>query len=316
MEFVNSSRLIYPYVDGVDLNCGCPQSWAIAKGYGCGLLKHPEKVKDIIQTIKRQINENFSISLKIRLLNHESTKSTIELARQLENCGATFITLHGRTMWQKTSDPLNVEAIKEVKESIRIPLIANGNVKSWQTACELYEKTKADGIMAARVETATKQYKRSFKQTWAANMTKTTDPKIKDFFGSDFTKITFSPDLSKFKMDRLDEDIVALMSRRAFDCAATSKGVAVFLNGKKLGVKNFKDYIDLYVKPDDNDGVQPIKIVYEQCGERWEIACCPSDRGFQQVSFVNSIATTKGGRHVDHVVDNIIKQLLEVLKRK
>ncbi|XP_013109080.1 DNA topoisomerase 2 [Stomoxys calcitrans] len=165
------------------------------------------------------------------------------------------------------------------------------------------------------VETSSKEYKRSFKQTWAANMTKTTDPKIKDFSGTDYTKITFSPDLTKFKMDRLDEDIVALMSRRAFDVAASTKGIAVYLNGKKLAVKNFKDYIDLYIKSDDDAG-QPIKIVYEQCGERWEIACCPSDRGFQQVSFVNSIATTKGGRHVDHVVDNIIKQLLEVLKKK
>lgn len=166
------------------------------------------------------------------------------------------------------------------------------------------------------VETACKQYKRSFKQTWASNMTKTTEPKIKDFCGTDFTKITFSPDLAKFKMDRLDEDIVALMCRRAFDVAATGKGVAVYLNGKKLAIKNYKDYIDLYVKPDESDVGQPIKIVHEQCGERWEIACCPSDRGFQQVSFVNSIATTKGGRHVDHVVDNIIKQLLEVLKKK
>lgn len=149
-EFATSAELIYPYVDGIDLNCGCPQSWAIAKGYGCGLLKQPELVKDIIQTIRRRINENFSVSLKIRLLSHESSQSTIEFARQLEMCGATFLTLHGRTMWQKTSEPLNITAIREVKDSLRIPLIANGNVKSWQTACELYEQTRADGIMAAR----------------------------------------------------------------------------------------------------------------------------------------------------------------------
>ena len=149
-EFVNSALLIYPYVDGIDLNCGCPQSWAISKGYGCGLLKQPEVVKDIIQTIRRRINNNFSVSLKIRLLNHESSKTTIDFARQLEMCGATFLTLHGRTMWQKTSDPLNVAAIRDIKQSLRIPLIANGNVKSWQSACELYEQTQADGIMAAR----------------------------------------------------------------------------------------------------------------------------------------------------------------------
>ncbi|XP_011191143.2 DNA topoisomerase 2 isoform X1 [Zeugodacus cucurbitae] len=165
------------------------------------------------------------------------------------------------------------------------------------------------------LETATKEYKKSFKQIWANNMSKTTPPKIKEFAGSDFTKITFSPDLTKFKMDRLDEDIVALMSRRAYDIAAATKGVVVFLNGKKLPVKNFKDYIDLYVKNSEDSG-QTVKIVYEQAGERWEVACCPSENNFQQVSFVNSIATTKGGRHVDYVVDMIIKQLIEVVKKK
>ncbi|KAH8413018.1 hypothetical protein KR009_007451 [Drosophila setifemur] len=166
------------------------------------------------------------------------------------------------------------------------------------------------------VETSTKQYKKSFKQTWGNNMSKASDVTIKDSVGTDFTRITFSPDLAKFKMERLDDDIVALMSRRAFDVAASSKGVAVFLNGNKLTVRNFKDYIDLHVKNQDDDMGQPIKIVHEVANERWEVACCPSDRGFQQVSFVNSIATYKGGRHVDHVVDNVIKQLIEVLKKK
>ncbi|XP_034472434.1 DNA topoisomerase 2 [Drosophila innubila] len=166
------------------------------------------------------------------------------------------------------------------------------------------------------LETATKQYKKSFKQTWGNNMSKASDPMIKDFSGTDFTRITFSPDLAKFKMDKLDEDIVALMSRRAFDVAASTKGVSVFLNGNKVMVKNFKDYIDLFIKNTEDEVGQQVKLVYENCGERWEVACCPSDRGFQQVSFVNSIATTKGGRHVDHVADNVIKQLIEVLKKK
>lgn len=60
----------------------------------------------------------------------------------------------------------------------------------------------------------------------------------------------------------------------------------------------------------------PLKITYEQCNERWEIAMTTSDRGFQQMSFVNSIATTKGGRHVDYVTDLIVKKLSEVLKKK
>ncbi|XP_054745006.1 tRNA-dihydrouridine(20a/20b) synthase [NAD(P)+]-like [Anastrepha obliqua] len=152
-EFSVASQLIYPYVDGVDLNCGCPQSWAISKGYGCGLLRHPELVCDIVKTTRRVLPQNFSISVKLRLLNgaaDESIKSTVELARQLEKCGATFLTLHGRTMWQKTSDPLNITAMAEIKKSIQVPLVVNGNVRSWEDARDLHAKTQADGVMAAR----------------------------------------------------------------------------------------------------------------------------------------------------------------------
>lgn len=167
------------------------------------------------------------------------------------------------------------------------------------------------------VETASKEYKRQFKQTWADNMTKTSEPKIKEFFGEDFTKITFSPDLPKFKMEKLDDGIVAIMSRRAYDVAASTRGVKVFLNGKRLPVKSFKDYVDLYVKGKEDETGNPLKVIYDSCDERWEVAMTLScDNGFQQMSFVNSIATTKGGRHVDYVADMLVKQLIEVIKKK
>ncbi|XP_034473484.1 tRNA-dihydrouridine(20a/20b) synthase [NAD(P)+]-like [Drosophila innubila] len=154
-EFATSAQLIYPYVDGVDLNCGCPQSWAIAKGYGCGLLRQPDQIRDVVQTLRRTLPTDFSVSVKMRLLqgndNETSVQKTIELAQQLEHCGVTFLTLHGRTAAQKHSkDTLNIEAMAEVAKSLRIPLIVNGNVESFQDACELHEKTQAAGVMAAR----------------------------------------------------------------------------------------------------------------------------------------------------------------------
>lgn len=76
-------------------------------------------------------------------------------------------------------------------------------------------------------------------QTWQNNMTKTSDPKIKFFDGDDFTCVTFQPDLAKFKMEKLDKDIVALLTRRAYDVAGSCKGVKVTLNGKKLPVSLF-----------------------------------------------------------------------------
>ncbi|XP_011505758.1 PREDICTED: DNA topoisomerase 2 isoform X2 [Ceratosolen solmsi marchali] len=166
------------------------------------------------------------------------------------------------------------------------------------------------------VETACKEYKKSLKQTWGNNMGKASEARVKEFHGDDFTKVTFSPDLSKFKMERLDEDVVSLMSRRAYDVAASSRGVKVFLNGSRIPIKTFKDYVDLYIKGKEDDTGNPLKISYENSGPRWEIAITLSDKGFQQMSFVNSIATTKGGRHVDHVTDLIVKQLIETLKKK
>lgn len=68
-------------------------------------------------------------------------------------------------------------------------------------------------------------------------MSKASEPKIKDFTGEDFTRVTFSPDLTKFKMEALDADIVGLMSRRAYDIAASTRGVKVFLNGKRVMVR-------------------------------------------------------------------------------
>lgn len=146
-------------------------------------------------------------------------------------------------------------------------------------------------------------------------MTKDGEAQITDATGDDYTKVTFSPDLVKFKMDRLDDDIVALMSRRAYDIAGSTKGVKVYLNGKLLPCQGFKQYVEQYTKHLTHEG-EPYKVAYEDVNNRWEIAVTVSDRGFQQVSFVNSIATTKGGRHVDYVVDQVVGKLIDTIKKK
>lgn len=166
------------------------------------------------------------------------------------------------------------------------------------------------------VETACKESGKIFKQVWKNNMTSTQDPDIKPFKGEEYTKIVFSPDLSKFKMKTLDKDIVGLMSRRAYDVAGSTRGVKVFLNGKRLPIKGFKEYVEWYLKDKTDEHGNPLKLAYEAVNPRWEVAVTISDKGLQQVSFVNSIATTKGGRHVDYVLDQVVEKILEVVKRK
>ncbi|KAM8728948.1 DNA topoisomerase 2-alpha isoform 1-T1 [Acanthopagrus schlegelii] len=166
------------------------------------------------------------------------------------------------------------------------------------------------------VETACKVSKKTFKQTWYDNMGRTGDATIKSFDGEEYTCITFRPDLPKFKMSTLDKDTVALMTRRAYDIAGASKGVRVFFNGKRLPVSGFRSYVDMYLKDKVDEVGSALTVVHEIINERWEVCLTMSEKGFQQVSFVNSIATTKGGRHVDYVADQVVAKLIEVVKKK
>lgn len=163
------------------------------------------------------------------------------------------------------------------------------------------------------VETADSSSGLKFKQVFSNNMSVKTEPEITKHSGQDFTCITFYPDLARFKMSSLDEDIVSLMSRRVYDMAGTvlSQGskLQVLLNGTKIVVNNFQDYIGLY------QGLGEISS-FERVNERWEIGVGISDGSFQQVSFVNSISTSKGGCHVNYIADQIANRLVASVKKK
>jgi DNA topoisomerase-2 len=147
-------------------------------------------------------------------------------------------------------------------------------------------------------------------------MNKKNDPKITNAKTEDFTKITFKPDLEKFGMTHLDDDIEALFKKRAYDLAGCVPGIKVFLNDTRIKIKSFKDYVDMYIAAPTEEGAKKPPIIYERVSDRWEIAFAPSDGQFQQVSFVNSICTSKGGTHVYHVVDQLVNSLAELVKKK
>lgn len=166
------------------------------------------------------------------------------------------------------------------------------------------------------VETADKSSKKKFSQVFENNMSKKNKPTITDFSGSEYTKITFWPDLAKFGMKKLDKDIVGLMMKRAYDIAgSTDKKCKVTLNGQKISVSTFEDYVGLYLNPQSNSESPP-PCIYENCNDRWEVAISVSENGFSQVSHVNSICTTKGGTHVTHVTDQLVEAILKVVKSK
>jgi DNA topoisomerase-2 len=160
------------------------------------------------------------------------------------------------------------------------------------------------------LETVDSKTKKKFRQTWRNNMSVVEDAKITSASKvKDYTQVTFKPDLIKFKMDKLDEDIISMMMKRVYDIAGTTKSdVALYLNGTKLKIKDFKDYVKMYVDK---------QVVYAEFNERWKVGVSLTDVGhMQQVSFVNSICTTKGGRHVDYVVNQLVKNIKGELEKK
>lgn len=141
-DFSEAAKLVFPYSSGVDLNCGCPQRWAMKIGIGAHLLSEPETIKNIVLNVKNQVPTDYSISVKLRLLN--DAKSSVDLCRKLEKAGVTFLTVHGRTKEQR-NEPINTQLLRDITLSIQIPLIANGDIKSLKDAILLQEITGCQG---------------------------------------------------------------------------------------------------------------------------------------------------------------------------
>ncbi|KAJ3370984.1 DNA topoisomerase 2 [Allomyces arbusculus] len=161
------------------------------------------------------------------------------------------------------------------------------------------------------VETADKDSGKKFKQVFSNNMGSRTPPVISDNKkGEEYTKISFKPDLAKFGMTSLDADIVALLKKRVYDMAGCVRGVKVWLNGDRIKIRDFKAYVQMYLKSQEGT------LVYEVVNDRWEVAVAPSDEQFRHMSFVNSICTSKGGTHVNYVVDQVVSKLQEAVVKK
>ena len=169
------------------------------------------------------------------------------------------------------------------------------------------------------VETADKKVKKKYKIEYSDNMTKHKEAEIEQYEGEDFTRVTFEPDFRKFKMTELDNDIISLLKKRVYDVAGTSPSrIKVYLNDKLINIKDFSEYADLYIKDryfdEDNKILYP-KILANST-ERWEVIFSMTDGSFQQVSFVNGICTSKGGTHVNYILDQILERILETIKKK
>ena len=150
-------------------------------------------------------------------------------------------------------------------------------------------------------------------QEFNNNLDEICKPSITKCKTKPYTKITFKPDYKRLGIDGLTPDIVALLKKRTYDVAAvTDKNLKVKYNSTLIPIKNFSQYIDMYI----GDKVAAPRV-YEENGDRWEyaVALTPTNE-FIQVSFVNGIHTAKGGKHVEYILNQITRKLVEYIEKK
>lgn len=165
-----------------------------------------------------------------------------------------------------------------------------------------------------RVETVDHIRGLKYIQEFQNNLDTILPPKITKTTGKPYTKITFKPDYQRFGVENLTPDFINLLKKRVYDISAvTDKNIKVKYNGLSIPVKNFEQYIDMYIG-DKNE----CKRVYESNENgRWEyaVALTPSNQ-FVQLSFVNGIYTSQGGKHVEYIINQITRKLSEFIEKK
>lgn len=183
-----------------------------------------------------------------------------------------------------------------------------------------------------KVETVDKKRKKKYTQEWHNNMIIKDDPIIEDYTGEPYTRITYLPDYNRFGIEGLDNDIISLLYKRVYDSILwfTNNGmtitniennrkpkkypVEVTLNNQIINC-NLEKYIQLYISNFDCNITS--KNIFQFSGYRYEYAIIASpDNKFNQISLVNGISTTRGGTHVDYIVDKFVSKYIAYIKKK
>ena len=135
-------------IDIIDINMGCPAPKLVKNGDGAGLLLDLKKVEEIIKEATSVSKK--PITVKTRKGFNDDIITAVEVAKICEKYGVAMITIHGRTREQYYSGVADLDIIKKVKESVKIPVIGNGDITDVESAKKMFEYTGCDGIMIAR----------------------------------------------------------------------------------------------------------------------------------------------------------------------
>ena len=134
--------------DFLDINMGCPMPKIANSGDGCGLMRTPELAGQIVAAVVKAVN--VPVTIKCRLGWDKGSLNVLEFAKRMEDNGAAMVTVHGRTRGMLYSGVADWDYITKVKQELSVPVIANGDIVSGETAVKCLKRTGADGVMIGR----------------------------------------------------------------------------------------------------------------------------------------------------------------------
>ena len=164
-----------------------------------------------------------------------------------------------------------------------------------------------------QIDTTDRVHGKKFTQVFYDNMKRRDKPSVTQSKSKPFTRISYIPDYARFKKNGLTDDMIAIIQKRTYDLAACTAGQCnVYLNDEKINIRSFEKYIDYFVGP-----TSETPRAFEKVSDRWEVGVCLNDSmTFTQISFVNGILTSRGGKHVEYLANQISRKLAEVIEKK
>ncbi len=215
------------------------------------------------------------------------------------------------TVWDNGGIPV----VKHKEYNEYIPEIIFSNMRAGSNFTESDDRTWSgtNGVGSSIVNIFSKEFivstsdgKNQFTQIFSNNMRNKTKAKITKSTKK-FTEISFTPDLERFGLSKIDYDHFLMIEKRVYDLAGCNPNIKFIFNGTSIKISSFTDYIKLYTD----------EYFFEANKEKtWSIGIGVSDNGFQQISFANSTETYDGGTHVDYIMNQIVVQLREFFLKK
>lgn len=143
-----AAKTLSPAADMIDINMGCPVKKVVGGQDGCSLMRNPDLASDLVKAVKSGTDK--PVSVKFRLGYTMDELNFVEFGQKMQKAGAEFITLHGRTRSQMYSGKADWKLIRKLKENVDIPVFANGDIVSIETAIEALNESGADGVAIGR----------------------------------------------------------------------------------------------------------------------------------------------------------------------